>query len=124
MTKKILIIDDDVSLATIMSHFIQDKGFTVETAFDAYAGVGTAISFRPDLILLDLQMPAGGGAAVCLRISQNNILNKTPIIFITSSDEKELKKQLPIVAQAKGYFKKPIDMDALMAAIGQVLGPT
>ncbi|MEK7234593.1 MAG: response regulator [Elusimicrobiota bacterium] len=122
MRKKILIIDDDVNLATIMRQFLVDKGFDVETAFDAYAGVAAAGDFRPDLILLDLQMPAGGGAAVCVRISQNMAINKTPIIFITSASQKELKEQLPIVSQAKGHFKKPVDTNALMAAIDRVLG--
>ena len=122
MRKKVLIIDDDVNLATVMRHYLEERGFDVETAFDAYSGVGTAIGFKPDLILLDLQMPAGGGAGVCLNISQNMAINKTPIIFITSASEKELKEQLPLVAQFRGHFKKPVDMAQLTAAINRLLG--
>ena len=76
---------------------------------------------QPDLILLDLGLPAGDGFLVMERLTKTPSLSGTPIIVVSARDP-AINKDRAINAGATAYFQKPADNDALLAAIKQALG--
>ena len=122
MPKKILIIDDDTNIAMLFKEFFSSEGYQTITATDGYAGVAAAMREKPDLIILDMQMPAGGGAGVFERLSTNTFLNTTPVIFSTSLSKDIMDKMLPQNSMFHGYFQKPADLEALLKKIESIIG--
>ena len=118
--KKILIIEDDQKVALGLAIRIKAAGFETVIAHDALSGVRSAIKVKPDLVLLDISMPAGNGFIVAERI-QKNISTPIPIIFLTASkrgDFRERASELGAVA----FFEKPYDAQELLAVMREALG--
>ncbi len=128
--KKILIVDDNRVIVTIIRAKLTAAGYEVITAEDGSAAVGAVRHERPDLILLDLSFPPdvahGGGLAWDGFLIMNWLRRleegkHVPIIVITGSDPAKCRDQT-LAAGASGFFHKPINHDELLAAIGQILG--
>lgn len=77
---KILAIDDDINILNLYKEFL--SGFQVELASDSYSAISKFNSFKPDLVILDVDMPAGGGKKVFERI-RSIFLSSIPILFVT-----------------------------------------
>lgn len=122
MPKKILVIDDDPNICALLKEFFASEGYEAFTAIDGYAGVSEAMRLKPDLIILDMQMPAGGGAGVFERLSTNTKLNTTPVIFSTSLAKDVMDKMLPKDSMFHGYFRKPADLGELLKKIVEIIG--
>ena len=95
-------------------------GFQAVLAHDALSGLNMALHGSPDLVLLDISLPAGSGIAVAEKI-QTLFPRRTPIIFLTASKQREYRKRA-LELGAAGFFEKPYDPDQLLAAIRQSLG--
>jgi DNA-binding response OmpR family regulator len=80
-----------------------------------------AVQEKPDLILLDISLPAGSGIDVMERITSMSPIAMTPIIIVTASDSVAIKKQA-FGNGAVAYFQKPFDFDKLLEAIQKALG--
>src|SRR5687767_7620153 len=119
--KKILIIDDDKTVAFALVIKLKAVGYEVHVAYDAMIGVNTAVQQRPDLIVLDIAMPAGGGFSVAERLQNIASTCGTPIVFITAHKDPALKKRA-LELGAAAYFEKPYNVEELVAAIRQTLG--
>jgi len=120
MAKTILIIDDDPDWVRMLSMRLQHEGYQVEAAFDAIQAVSQTIKLKPDLVLLDIMMPAGSGVGVLKNLRENVKTFNVPVIVLTGiSDEqtKEAAEKLGI----SGYFMKPVDMDKLIEKLKEVL---
>ena len=118
---KILIVDDDQDIRRLVAHRLKAEGFEAVFAGDAIAAVNAARKEEPDLILLDLGLPAGDGRVVMERMKAMPALEGIPVIIITARDlslEKESLDQTGAVA----FFQKPFDHDELVAAIRSALG--
>jgi len=76
---------------------------------------------KPDLILLDIGLPAGNGIVVMERITSVSTIALTPIIIITATDSEAIKKSA-FENGAVAYFQKPFDFDKLLEAIQKALG--
>ncbi len=117
--KKVLIIEDDENIASALSIRMSAAGYQTTVANDALSGLRTAISSNPDILILDISLPAGDGFSVAERI-QANVPNPVQIIFLTASkrlDFRERAEQLGAV----GFFEKPYEPDALINAVQQAL---
>jgi CheY-like chemotaxis protein len=114
-TKKILIVEDDPRIAKALSVRLQATGFQPMTAHDALSAVSTGVKAQPDLMLLDISMPAGNGFRVAEQLHAL-IPTHPPVIFLTASKEPRLRDQAAALG-AVGYFEKPFDADALLSAI-------
>lgn len=116
----ILIVDDNAMvLRNIKS--ILDKEYSVAVAasgVQAFVSVGKK---KPDLILLDYEMPEMNGKEVMRKLQDELGLGDIPIIFLTSTDAKEIVMQL-LALKPAGYILKPADADALLDKIKEVLG--
>ena len=113
---KILIIEDDKDMAMVLAMRLTKAGFEVKTAQDAAFGVKEAHQFQPQLILLDLGLPAGGGYSVLERTQLSTHTNQIPIFVISGSgDDKAKEKAMGLGAQK--YIPKPYEFEALLAEI-------
>jgi len=117
--KKVLIVEDDETLTKALAIRLGEAGFDTTIAHDGLTGVRCAVTDKPDLIVLDVCLPAGDGFTVAERI-QTQIHSPTRIIFMTAShrpDFRERAKQLGAAA----FFEKPYEAEALLSAVQQVL---
>ena len=83
--KKILYIEDEQSLVTLLRARLESNGFKVVSALESEEGLKKASKEKPDLILLDVVMPRMGGWEVCRRLKKNPDTSSIPVILITAS---------------------------------------
>jgi DNA-binding response OmpR family regulator len=119
--KKILIIEDDPHVR--LGYHVRLKANNYDTLFaaDAVASVMEARKHQPDLIILDLGLPAGDGFLVMERLKINTHLAVIPIIVVSGRDP-SANRQRALQAGAKAFLQKPVDNDELLAVIRQCLG--
>ncbi|MFQ5509944.1 MAG: PleD family two-component system response regulator [Leptospirillia bacterium] len=118
---KVLIVEDDKDIALALAVRMKAKGVEATVTHDAMMGVTMAVRDQPDLILLDISMPAGGGFSVAERLRNLPNLEGTPIIFITASKDPDIKTQA-MNYRPVGYFEKPFDSEELQRKIMETLG--
>ena len=117
MNEKILVIDDDSGLLTLMRLGLERDGFEVITADNGKDGLRRAYEARPDVIILDVAMPEMDGWATCQRLRG---ICDTPIIMLSSkSAQPDILKGLSLGAD--DYLTKPCSFDELKARISTVL---
>jgi DNA-binding response OmpR family regulator len=117
--KRILIVEDDQKIALSLALRMKAAGWEATVANDALSAVRSAVGGRPDLVLLDVSLPAGNGFSVAEGI-QTNIPTPTPIIFLTASKLPELRRRA-FQLGAVGFFEKPYDPETLLAAVKRAL---
>ena len=112
--KKILLIEDDVDLANLISLHMKDENIELECVYDGDIGLNKALLSDYSLIILDLMLPKINGMDVCREIRAKK--NQTPILMLTSKSE-ELDKLLGFEAGADDYLTKPFSIRELIARI-------
>lgn len=119
MTKaKILIIDDDVDICTLLKRFLERKGFEVITAFNGIDGVEKARVEKVDLVLTDFRLPDKNGLSIIKEIRSSDL--SLPIIVITGySDVKQAVKSIQLGAYE--YVTKPIYPEEILDKIEEAL---
>jgi DNA-binding response OmpR family regulator len=114
---KILVIDDDLNILEIYKDLLLKTGFEIQTAEDAVSALTKFQEFKPDLLILDVDMPAGGGTKVFERV-RNILMSPIPIIFSTAIPD---SVQEYAKASAVSIIRKPINTDDLLAEIKKLL---
>lgn len=117
--KRILAVDDDRAMTAYYEALFELSGYIVRTAPDATAAVMVYREFKPDLLILDADMPGGGGERV-FAILRETIKYGVPVIFITGlpSRVEHYIKMYPRV----GLMCKPVRSNDLLSAVGAALG--
>ncbi len=118
---KILIIEDDPDQILGLKLRLEAHDYEVVHAADAVAAIKTARQEMPDLILLDLGLPAGDGFVVMDRLSNLVDVAHIPVIIITARDP-EQHSERALNAGAYAFFQKPVDNRELLEAIDGALG--
>lgn len=117
MPDKILIIEDDTSIATLTRLQLETKNFSVQIAHNGADGLRQAYAWQPDLVLLDVMMPDMDGWSVCQRLRE---LSDVPVIFVTAvGQERNIVRGLQMGAD--DYIIKPFSTKELHARIEAVL---
>jgi DNA-binding response OmpR family regulator len=119
--KKILIVDDDRDLQRGMHLRLKANQYDVCLAGNAFSGFCEAQRSEPDLILLDLGLPAGGGFLVMERLKTIPALAAIPVIVVSARDSQGNQKRA-FDTGAKAFLQKPVDDEQLLAVIRQALG--
>ena len=123
MSKSILIVDDEPDVAAYLKAFFEDHGFSAITAADGKAGFQAAKQAQPDLITLDITMPEESGVRMFRDLQGDSDTAGIPVVMITGVAP-EFKKFIETRSQVHppdAYFEKPIDRDALLAKVNEIL---
>jgi DNA-binding response OmpR family regulator len=121
--KKILIIDDDRHLMLGLTARLKANGYNVVGATDAISAITVARKEVPNLIILDLGLPAGDGFLVLERMRDLPDIAAIPVIVLSAADPSGNRKRA-LDAGVVGFFQKPPDTHEFLAAIRQALGET
>jgi diguanylate cyclase (GGDEF)-like protein len=116
MKQQILIIDDSKPIHALVSTILAEEPVQIHSAFDATFGLTLAASLRPDLILLDVEMPGIDGYETCRRLKSNPDLFNTPVIFLTAMAATE-EKIRGLELGAVDYVTKPFNPSELLARV-------
>ncbi len=118
MKKKILIVDDEQDVLKALKIRLKTNGYHVILASDSVEAFSTASQERPDLIILDILLPGGGGFVVAERLKQSPVTHHIPIIFLTGISGAEEKAYS---LGAAGYIMKPYHSEKLLETIHDAL---
>lgn len=118
MKRRILVVEDDASLARVLCDNLAYEGFDVALAGDGRRALKERVVFKPDLVLLDLALPGLDGFEVCRRLTEEQ--SRTAIIILTARSQREDKVQ-GLRLGADDYITKPFALDELLARIHAVL---
>jgi DNA-binding response OmpR family regulator len=121
MSQRILIVEDDASIARLVRDNLVFDGYEVETQSDGRQALMHVRRFNPDLVLLDLMLPGVDGLEICKMLSQG--ADRVPVIIITAKTQKD-DRVLGLELGADDYVTKPFALDELLARVHAVLRRT
>lgn len=116
--KKILIFDDDKATLDVVCIICTDLGYEVETAETVDGIIERIAYFKPDLIMMDINIPTIGGINATALIRSHSSYSGTPVIFITAKNDVAMLSQM---SHADGYLAKPFDIDALEGLVSKLI---
>jgi DNA-binding response OmpR family regulator len=117
---KILIVDDDPDLLRGLNLRLRANHFDTAYATDGFSAISMAQKERPDLIILDIGLPAGDGFVVLDRLQQSAQLATIPVIVLTARDP-QFNKERTLRLGATAFLQKPADNDELLNVIRATL---
>ncbi len=118
MNKKILVVDDEESIVTLLQYNLERSGYHVITASDGEEALKKAETEKPDLIVLDVMLPKLDGIEVCKELRQQKLM--FPILMLTAKDE-EFDKVLGLELGADDYMTKPFSPREVNARVKAIL---
>ena len=116
----ILYIEDDPNNRMLVRRILMAEGYTVEEAFNATMAFEKLKTVKPDLILMDINMPEMDGYTLTAQIRQDNRFSKVPIVALTANVMKG-DRERSLEAGCDGFIPKPIDIDALPLQVQRFL---
>ena len=121
MSKRILVVEDQEDNLQIMRDLLTSAGFQIIEAKDGEAGVKTAMAERPDLILMDIQLPEVSGLEVTKWLKDDEDLRAIPVVAVTAfamkGDEERIRE-----GGCEAYLSKPISVGKFIETIRHFLG--
>jgi DNA-binding response OmpR family regulator len=118
MKRRILVVEDDTSLARVLCDNLVYEGFDVVHASDGRRALEEGTAFKPDLVLLDLTLPGLDGFEVCRKLAEEE--SRTAIIMLTARGQKEDKVQ-GLRLGADDYITKPFSIREVLARVNAVM---
>ena len=116
--KTILVVEDDTEVRVLLVRVLRDAGYQTLAAEDGTMALRVARNQHPDMILLDLNLPAGNGQFVLDSVTSSVELCGTPVVVLSGDpllNEEELKSRGAVAA-----FRKPVDQQIFLDAIAQI----
>jgi twitching motility two-component system response regulator PilG len=104
--KKILIVEDEDTLLKLEATLLTSKGYDVEGVMNGQSALESMLTFKPDLVLLDIMIPGVDGFEVCQRIKDNPATKDIPVIMLTAKKSREDMERGEQVG-ADWYITKP-----------------
>jgi two-component system cell cycle response regulator DivK len=120
MSARILLAEDNASNRYLASYLLRDAGFTVFTAQNGQEAIRLALAEKPDLVLMDIQMPEMDGYEAASRMRADPLLARIPIVAVTSfamTSDRARALEMGFV----GYIEKPIQPQTFVAEIARFL---
>ena len=116
---RVLVVDDDPAISTLLERLLTHAGYAVYKAVDAESTFTAVASYSPDVILLDVVFPGSNGFTVCQRLKQDVTTRLTPIVLVTGLTDRESRIR-GREAGADDFLTKPIDTQELLARVGSL----
>jgi DNA-binding response OmpR family regulator len=113
--KTILVIDDDLNWRLLLTKILESGGYRVVTADDAEAGLSSAWSQRPDLVITDFDMPIFNGLRAIQMLRTDSNL-QVPVIVVSGVTDESV-----VEFGADAFFRKPVDNAQLLAKVAELL---
>lgn len=113
---KVLIVDDSATIRKTAEAILAKEGYNVSSVDNGFKALSKVMSFKPDIIFLDIMMPRLDGYQVCSVVKSNPIFKNTPIIMLSSKDG-VFDKARGRIAGSEYFMTKPFSRDELLAAI-------
>ncbi|MDO8805797.1 MAG: response regulator [Elusimicrobiota bacterium] len=117
MAKKLLAVDDDPGTLDFYQIVFEKAGFTVEVAADATSAIMLCVDFKPDIMLLDWEIPGGGGRMVFEKIC-GLLAKDIPVLFVTGCPE---KVDAAIFTGTVAVLQKPVAIEKLVLQVNSLL---
>ncbi len=117
---KIMLVDDDPDLRQALSLRLRANNFDTVNVCDGFSAIAMAQKGKPQLIILDLGLPAGDGFTVLKNLQQSPALAKIPVIVLSARDP-EGNERRTLESGAVAFFQKPADNEELLGVIRAVL---
>ncbi|ATL27848.1 response regulator transcription factor [Streptomyces formicae] len=117
---RILVVDDDPTVAEVVAGYLERAGYVVDRAADGPAALARAAAHRPDLVVLDLMLPGIDGLEVCARLRERG---PVPVIMLTARGDED-DRILGLEVGADDYVTKPFSPRELILRVGSVLRRT
>jgi DNA-binding response OmpR family regulator len=117
MARRILVVEDDETIAHAVAERLRSAGFDVHVAADGPSGVEAAAQLCPDLVVLDLMLPGLDGLEVCRRIQR---ATRVPVLMLTARDD-EADVLVGLAVGADDYLTKPFSPRELVARVRAIL---
>ena len=125
---KILVIDDDPDLHSVVKKILEPKSYEVISALDGDEGLRKVVEERPDLIILDVIMPGKHGFEVCRELKTDekyHFFSNIPVLMLTVYPDDREKAHLSIregmMMEAEDYLQKPVDPQELLSRVEDLL---
>ena len=120
MAKRILIVDDNADLLSVLRLGFSKAGYVARTAKDGAAALKKIAAFEPDVVLLDLVMPEMDGFAVCETLRKNPATKEIAVVVLTGLSS-ELSRFAGLESGADEYLTKPFNFNEILTKVGEVL---
>ena len=120
--RKVLIVDDEPSIAKILRKQLEVAGFEVNVGVDGEDGLAKAREWRPELILLDVMLPKLNGHEVCKALKADDELKKVPVIMLTAKTQRQ-DQELAQSQGADGFLTKPFQLSELLTKVRALIAP-
>jgi two-component system alkaline phosphatase synthesis response regulator PhoP len=125
---RILLIDDDPDVHTVVKKILEPKSYEVISAYDGFEGLRKVVDERPDLIILDVIMPGKHGFDVCHELKTDekyHFFSNIPVLMLTVYPEDREKMHLSMregmMMEAEDYLQKPVDARELVKRVAGLL---
>jgi DNA-binding response OmpR family regulator len=113
---KVLLVDDDLDLIKYLATALTEKGWQVRIAHDAEEAYQCSQRDRPDVMVLDIHMPGGGGKNALKRVRESHKSFDVPVLFMSADADTALSEEMRKL-QADGFIEKPLELDRLHQAL-------
>jgi len=120
LTKKILVVDDDEHIRSLLSDVLERDNYMVISCGDTEDGYKRIVKSQPDLVILDIKMPRIGGIELCRLLRENPQTRNIPIIMLTV-EASETDKVIGLEVGADDYITKPFSSKELVARVQSLL---
>ena len=120
MAKRVLVVEDNELNLKLFCDLLRAHEFTAEPVRDGREAVGRARAFKPDLIIMDIQMPHVTGYELILELKADATLKSIPVMAVTAYAGREDEERIR-AAGADTYVSKPISLARFMEAVGALL---
>jgi DNA-binding response OmpR family regulator len=117
VSERVLVVDDDATVAEVVSRYLERDGFRVEVVRDGRDALDRALADPPDLVVLDLMLPGLSGLEVCRRL---RALAPVPVVMLTARSD-EADRVMGLELGADDYVSKPFSPRELVARVRAVL---
>jgi CheY-like chemotaxis protein len=118
---KILLVDDERDIITTLGMRLEIEGYSVVSALSGMQAVEMARKEMPDMIILDIRMPAGSGYQVYEILQRSEQLAHIPVLFLSALPAEEARRRLSELG-AEHFIAKPFDSDKIVSKIAELLG--
>ena len=118
MSQKVLVVDDEQSIVTLLKYNLETAGYIVEVAYDGEEALEKVNEIQPELVVLDVMLPKKDGIEVCKTIRSDK--NLVPILMLTAKDD-EFDRVLGLELGADDYMTKPFSPREVVARVKAIL---